>query len=55
MQAAGEMRELTDLEIAQVSGAGVGETLGRWYGEAYAWYEANIAAIHQGQLSKSRP
>ncbi|HEY9253589.1 MAG TPA: hypothetical protein VIP30_03545 [Stenotrophomonas sp.] len=49
------MRDLTDVEIAQVSGAGVGETLGRWYGEAYAWYEANIAAIHQGQLSKSRP
>jgi len=36
------MRELIGLEIAQVSGAGVDETLDR-------------AAIHQGQLSKSRP
>lgn len=49
------MREITDDEMEDVAGAGFWSDVGAFAGEAYAWYEANAAAINAGNLSKSRP
>lgn len=49
------MREITEVEVEQISGAGFWSDVGQFAGEAYAWYEANMGAIHAGNLSKSRP
>lgn len=48
------MREITEVEVAAISGAGFWSDVGEKAGEAYAWYEANIEAIHAGNLTKSR-
>jgi hypothetical protein len=54
MEAGMKLVELDHNQLEQVCG-GIAHELGEFFGNAYAWYEANIMAIHAGNLAKSRP